>query len=83
MTTHETGESIDAIGRRQDNDMDNEDDGDDEPEQGHDEEKKVGMEGKKEIVLQDQTNLLPKRQVMFVLLGLACALFCSLLDQTM
>jgi hypothetical protein len=33
--------------------------------------------------LQDQTNLLPVRQVIFVFLGLSCALFVSLLDQTM
>ena len=33
--------------------------------------------------LQDQTNLLPVRQVVFVFLGLSCALFVSLLDQTM
>ncbi|WWC99793.1 hypothetical protein V866_006700 [Kwoniella sp. B9012] len=52
-----------------------------------DEEKKI--EGKKskfgkkkEIELQDQTNLLPVRQVIAVFAGLTCALFCSLLDQT-
>lgn len=39
--------------------------------------------GKKEIVLQDQTNLLPVRQIIFVFVGLTCAIFCSLLDQTM
>jgi hypothetical protein len=33
--------------------------------------------------LQDQTNLLPVRQVIAVFMGLNCALFCSLLDQTM
>lgn len=33
--------------------------------------------------LQDQTNLLPTKQVILVFLGLCCALFCSLLDQTM
>lgn len=42
-----------------------------------------GGEGKREIALQDQTNLLPVRQVIFVFLGLTCAIFCSLLDQTM
>jgi hypothetical protein len=55
-----------------------------------DEEEAVGMgEGskgkkeKKEVVLQDQTNLLPTRQVIMVFVGLTAALFCSLLDQTM
>jgi len=33
--------------------------------------------------LQDQTNLLPARQIILVFLGLSCALFVSLLDQTM
>jgi hypothetical protein len=48
------------------------------------EESKTGLHGgKKEIVLQDQTNLLPARQVVFVFVGLTCAIFCSLLDQTM
>ncbi|WRT64234.1 uncharacterized protein IL334_001163 [Kwoniella shivajii] len=52
-----------------------------------DEEKKI--EGnksrngkKKEVELQDQTNLLPVKQVIAVFAGLTCALFCSLLDQT-
>lgn len=39
--------------------------------------------GKKEVELQDQTNLLPVRQLIFVFIGLTCAIFCSLLDQTM
>lgn len=38
---------------------------------------------KKDVELQDQTNLLPIRQVMMVFCGLTAALFCSLLDQTM
>lgn len=38
---------------------------------------------KKMIELQDQTNLLPTRQVITVFAGLTAALFCSLLDQTM
>lgn len=55
-------------------------------EQGKDEEAKI--EGKKsgqkkKFELQDQTNLLPTKQVIFVFVGLTCALFCSLLDQTM
>ncbi|OWZ71858.1 hypothetical protein AYX14_02739 [Cryptococcus neoformans] len=54
-------------------------------EQGKDEEAKI--EGKKsgqkkKFELQDQTNLLPTKQVIFVFVGLTCALFCSLLDQT-
>jgi hypothetical protein len=40
-------------------------------------------EGKKKPELQDQTNLLPVRQVIFVFAGLSSALFVSLLDQTM
>jgi hypothetical protein len=35
------------------------------------------------VQLQDQTNLLPVKQVVFVFLGLSCALFVSQLDQTM
>lgn len=35
------------------------------------------------LQLQDQTNLLPVRQVITVFIGLSMALFCSLLDQTM
>ena len=38
---------------------------------------------RKEVVLQDQTNLLPVKQIILVMVGLSCALFCSLLDQTM
>ncbi|KAJ9099214.1 hypothetical protein QFC21_004094 [Naganishia friedmannii] len=37
---------------------------------------------KKEIELQDQTNLLPVKQIIIVFAGLSAALFCSLLDQT-
>ncbi|OCF31076.1 tetracycline efflux protein [Kwoniella heveanensis BCC8398] len=50
-----------------------------------DEEKEIEQprEGKrKEVELQDQTNLLPAKQVMLVFVGLTAALFCSLLDQT-
>ena len=47
----------------------------------HDPEKKGKK--RKEVVLQDQTNLLPVKQVILVMVGLSCALFCSLLDQTM
>ncbi|WVQ85656.1 hypothetical protein IAT38_007822 [Cryptococcus sp. DSM 104549] len=63
--------------------------GDDEKNGGKDEEAEIEGEekksrfGKKKVVeLQDQTNLLPTKQVIFVFCGLTCALFCSLLDQT-
>jgi hypothetical protein len=36
-----------------------------------------------EATLQDQTNLLPTKQVLMVFIGLTVAIFCSLLDQTM
>lgn len=54
-------------------------------EQGKDEEAEIEgkKSGKKKFELQDQTNLLPTKQVIFVFVGLTCALFCSLLDQTM
>lgn len=43
-----------------------------------------GKGGKKVApTLQDQTNLLPVKQVILVFIGLTCALFCSLIDQTM
>lgn len=57
-----------------------------------DEEAAVGGEGSptpdeeakaKKYALQDQTNLLPAKQVIMIFCGLNCALFCSLLDQTM
>ena len=38
---------------------------------------------KKEVALQDQTHLLPLKQVLLVFVGLSVAIFCSLLDQTM
>jgi hypothetical protein len=45
---------------------------------------KGGKGGKKVApTLQDQTNLLPVKQVILVFIGLTCALFCSLIDQTM
>jgi hypothetical protein len=44
----------------------------------------AGVETKKKTPeLQDQTNLLPVKQVILVFVGLTCALFCSLIDQTM
>ena len=57
--------------------------------QGKDEEERIGQptgsggSKKKVVELQDQTNLLPTKQVILVFCGLTCALFCSLLDQTM
>jgi hypothetical protein len=42
-----------------------------------------GQKKKKQLELQDQTNLLPVKQVITVFVGLSMALFCSLLDQTM
>ncbi|WVQ97393.1 hypothetical protein IAU59_004505 [Kwoniella sp. CBS 9459] len=44
--------------------------------------KRSGASKKKEVELQDQTNLLPAKQVILVFVGLTAALFCSLLDQT-
>jgi len=38
---------------------------------------------RKELELQDQTNMLPAKQVILVCIGLSCSLFCSTLDQTM
>lgn len=38
---------------------------------------------KSKYEIEDQTNLLPVRQVIMIFMGLNCALFCSLLDQTM
>ncbi|KAL7418197.1 major facilitator superfamily domain-containing protein [Mrakia frigida] len=37
---------------------------------------------RKEIVLQDQTNLLPVKQVIIIYSGLSLSLFCCLIDQT-
>jgi hypothetical protein len=53
--------------------------------EAQDEERKESGKGKKRktVELQDQTNLLPVKQVIVVFAGLSAALFCSLLDQTM
>lgn len=54
--------------------------------QPRDEEAAVGggaEKKKKKYELQDQTNLLPVKQVIVIFCGLNCALFCSLLEQTM
>lgn len=48
---------------------------------GGDKDAAGGAKGKFE--LQDQTNLLPLKQVIIVFVGLSCSLFCALLDQTM
>ncbi|BEJ12702.1 hypothetical protein CspHIS471_0211620 [Cutaneotrichosporon sp. HIS471] len=48
-----------------------------------DEEEAVpGDKNSNKYELQDQTNLLPVRQVIVIFMGLNCALFCSLLEQT-
>ncbi|KAL7424758.1 hypothetical protein Q5752_000442 [Cryptotrichosporon argae] len=49
---------------------------------GEGEREGAGANSNKEVQLQDQTNLLPTRQVILVFVGLTCALFCSLIDQT-
>jgi hypothetical protein len=38
--------------------------------------------GEKEFELQDQTNLLPAKQILTVFLGLSMAMICAMLDQT-
>lgn len=43
----------------------------------------AGAGSKNPVELQDQTNLLPVRQVLVVFAGLSMALMCSMLDQTM
>lgn len=44
----------------------------------------IAVQGKDDkYALQDQTNLLPVKQVIVIFCGLNCALFCSLLEQTM
>jgi hypothetical protein len=93
MATHETGQGID-----EDHDGNDRLDTHDEHSEHHDhlvrtgpggdEETKIGAEEVSEKKpkapeLQDQTNLLPVRQVILVFVGLTCALFCSLIDQTM
>jgi len=93
MATHETGHGID-----EDHDGNDRLDTHDEHSENHDhlvptgpggdEETRIGAEEisekkPKAPELQDQTNLLPVRQVILVFLGLTCALFCSLIDQTM
>jgi len=94
MATHETGHGID-----EDQDGNDRLDTHDEHSEHHhdhlvrtgpggDEETKIGAEEVSEKKpkapkLQDQTNLLPVRQVILVFVGLTCALFCSLIDQTM
>jgi len=96
MATHETGElanhdeddSAEALHTHDEH----EDEHESHTHNTHDEEANIGVQPnsqtekvekvKKEVELQDQTNLLPIRQVIFVFIGLTCALFCSLLDQT-
>ncbi|ODO07242.1 tetracycline efflux protein [Cryptococcus wingfieldii CBS 7118] len=95
MATHETGDYAEGEDRRPEGLDTHDEDQEDNPRdvgrnsenpEGSDEEKNI--EGKhsrgkkKEAELQDQTNLLPTKQVILVFCGLTCALFCSLLDQT-
>ncbi|WVQ70952.1 hypothetical protein IAR50_000477 [Cryptococcus sp. DSM 104548] len=94
MATHETGdygEEDERRGEGLDTHAEDHEDGPQENERDSDltargdEEKKIegkSWRNKKEVELQDQTNLLPTKQVIFVFCGLTCALFCSLLDQT-
>lgn len=58
-------------------------DGSDGERTAHEEEAVADDKDKKKFELTDQTNLLPVKQVMLIFAGLNCALFCSLLDQTM
>lgn len=99
MATHETGHGIDndhdGNDKLETHDEDHEGDrtpGNSRRESAVDEEQHTeanatstnGPGGKKEAPkLQDQTNLLPVKQVILVFVGLTCALFCSLIDQTM
>ena len=42
----------------------------------------VPRDGKGEFVLQDQTNLLPVKQILIIFSGLSMAMICAMLDQT-
>ncbi|KAK4689712.1 MFS transporter, DHA2 family, glioxin efflux transporter, partial [Tremellales sp. Uapishka_1] len=80
MATTETGEMEEAEVEAQ-NRLDTHAEG--EAEEDHDVEKTAGVDKKaKAVQLQDQTNLLPVKQVILIFCGLTCALFCSLIDQT-
>jgi hypothetical protein len=94
MATHETGHGIDEDHDGPEDDRlgtHDEHSEHDIPMRGsRDEETRIGAEEiseksskAKAPVLQDQTNLLPVKQVILVFVGLTCALFCSLIDQTM
>lgn len=98
MATHETGELAeqerDGTALDTHHEHDEHEHGESEPQHAPntsppvDEEAGPGAEEqrpkeKKKFELQDQTNLLPVKQIMLIFMGLNCALFCSLLDQTM
>ncbi|KLT41071.1 putative tetracycline efflux protein [Cutaneotrichosporon oleaginosum] len=98
MATHETGEyvveDIDATSLHTHHEGDEDSDGSrrrelvsnpsssEETDPPRDEEEAVRGEKTNKYELQDQTNLLPVRQVVVIFMGLNCALFCSLLEQT-
>jgi Na+/melibiose symporter-like transporter len=98
MATHETGEyvveDLDATSLHTHHEGDEDSDGargrdrapapgsSEEADPPRDEEEAVPGEKKNKYELQDQTNLLPVRQVIVIFMGLNCALFCSLLEQT-
>lgn len=74
-----------AVARaRADNDAVQTEEGDGTPPGSSDSDKSDSptAKGKGKFELTDQTNLLPVKQVMLIFAGLNCALFCSLLDQT-
>ena len=87
MATHETGEhvTLEAHAEKDSRQSDEENqlgrNGSSEDTVAPIEEEKEGKKDKFE--LQDQTNLLPFKQLVLVFVGLSAALFCSLLDQTM
>ncbi|ORX36039.1 major facilitator superfamily domain-containing protein [Kockovaella imperatae] len=97
MATHETGEAVckDQDGADQLHTHDEHEDEHGSSSSSHragpesdstHEEEKIGtpsdLKMKKKIELQDQTNILPAKQIILVMGGLSCGLFCSLLDQT-
>jgi hypothetical protein len=89
MATHETGHGIDEDHDEPEEDRTHDENSEHDSRKGPgDEETKIGAEElaekkPKAPELQDQTNLLPVKQVILVFVGLTCALFCSLIDQTM
>lgn len=87
LATHETGEHA-TLEAHQEGDPRLSDEENQIGRKGHGEEAELPCEpskegGKDKFELQDQTNLLPFKQLVLVFIGLSAALFCSLLDQTM